>query len=527
MPISQTDLLFKLIKSLTKAEKRNFRLYVNRIQSGEKGKFVRLFDLLDKMSTYSEEVIYKNFKGLNKAKFSNLKRHLYSQILTSLRMINIQKHIDIQIREQIDFAKILYEKGLHLQALKLLERTKNLAYNSHQDYLHLEVLEIEKMIHSRHITRSKNVETLVDDLALKSHHRSKVIFNIAQLTNLKLKMHAHYIQKGHAATEADILEFREMFEANLPGLSYNEMTFFERIYFHQSHVWFHLTVQNHIYCYKHASNWVGLFNAFPDMKEKDPNLYMRGLHYMLIAAYNMGYYARFMEVLRAFEEFKEPQSKKLRPNARILSFIYRYTSRLNQHFMEGSFDEGLYLAKRIRQRIKRYRLQLDVHRIMVFYYKIACLYLGCEMPGKAIDMLNRVIDIETKHLREDIQVYSRLLFLVAHYEAGNFLFLEHQIKSSERFLNRTSNLSLVQKATLRFFSRLIKVSPEKKDELFQALYEELIALKKNPFEQRSFSYLDLSFWAKSKLLKVPMKTVIQRHFRDKIQKSGKLNRSNK
>ena len=50
MATPQTDHLFRLIKTLTKAEKRNFRLYVtrNQSQSNEDLKFIQLFDVLDK-----------------------------------------------------------------------------------------------------------------------------------------------------------------------------------------------------------------------------------------------------------------------------------------------------------------------------------------------------------------------------------------------------------------------------------------------------------------------------------------------
>ena len=95
---------------------------------------------------------------VKKRHLSNLKRHLYKQILISLRLIYIQKNIDIQIREQLDFARILYGKGLYMQSLKLLERIKRTALEHHQDVLHLEILEFQKMIEARHITRSRMVE---------------------------------------------------------------------------------------------------------------------------------------------------------------------------------------------------------------------------------------------------------------------------------------------------------------------------------------------------------------------------------
>ena len=70
------DHLFQLIKTLTKAEKRNFRLYVTRNQDSEDLKFIRLFDVLDKSKDYDESQIFKKVPEIKKEQLSNLKAHL-------------------------------------------------------------------------------------------------------------------------------------------------------------------------------------------------------------------------------------------------------------------------------------------------------------------------------------------------------------------------------------------------------------------------------------------------------------------
>ena len=117
------DPLFRLIKSLTKSEKRNFTLYVNRIQDTKEVKFVQLFEALDRQKEYSEEQVFQKIPDLKRSQLSNIRRHLYKQLLTSLRMINIQVNVDLAIREQIDFAKILYNKGFYKDSLKTVSYT--------------------------------------------------------------------------------------------------------------------------------------------------------------------------------------------------------------------------------------------------------------------------------------------------------------------------------------------------------------------------------------------------------------------
>ena len=197
MPIAQSDAVFSLIKSLSKAEKRNFKLYVKRLQSNQDVKFLQLFDTMDRMIKLDEVVLKKKMSALTSSQLSNLKRHLYTQILKSLRMIAVEKNVSIKVREQVDFAQILYSKGLYMESLKLLERVRLTAEKSRQEFQHMEILELQKRVEERHITRSRTVKNKMEDLIQDSTDQISVLDTEVKLTNLKIKMHGLYIKMGH------------------------------------------------------------------------------------------------------------------------------------------------------------------------------------------------------------------------------------------------------------------------------------------------------------------------------------------
>ena len=72
--------------------------------------------------------------------------NLYRQILASLRMNPAHKNIRIQIREQLDFASILYHKGLYKQSLRILDKAKELSILNEEKNLAFEIVELEKII---------------------------------------------------------------------------------------------------------------------------------------------------------------------------------------------------------------------------------------------------------------------------------------------------------------------------------------------------------------------------------------------
>jgi len=154
MPNRSTDALFQLIHSLQKAEKRNFKLYIKRNSGNDDLKIVQLFDALDKMSDYDETLLFKKNPTIKKQQLSNIKAHLYRELLASLRLLESVQNIDIQLHEQLDYARILYNKGLYLQSLKILDKIKETAKAHNQVSLLVQVIFLEKKIEALHITRS-------------------------------------------------------------------------------------------------------------------------------------------------------------------------------------------------------------------------------------------------------------------------------------------------------------------------------------------------------------------------------------
>ena len=186
----------------------------------------------------------------------------------------------------------------------------------------------------------------------------------------------------------------------------------------------------------------------------------------------------------------------------------------NKHFLEGSFTEGLALIPAIEEKIKEYEIYLDRHRVLVFYYKIACLYFGSGDYEKAIDYLNKIINWKVD-LRTDLQCYSRLLHLIAHYELGNEDILDHLIKSVYRFMSKMQNLSVVEEEIFKFIRTSFHISVKGIKPELEKLLVKLTAHQGDRFETRAFIYLDVISWLESKLENIPVQEVLKRKFAGK------------
>ena len=295
--------LFTLIHSMNKAEKRNFKLYIKKMEESTGQKLVQVFDVISKTKINDEQKIVAKLSGISATQFSNLKRHLYQQILTSLRLLTIQKNIEIQIREQLDFARILYGKGLFHQSLKILERIRIQAKENHLDLLLLEILEFLKLIEERHITRSRQEAGKMEGLESDALRQSEIILNSCQLSNLKISIHGFYIQYGHARNERNKKMFIEAFQEKLNKIDQSKLTFFEQVYLCQSWVWYYHILLDFDQCFIFAKKWIDVFEAVPNLIKEDPDLYLRGYHYVLTSLYHQGDQVGFKKFYKTFAKF--------------------------------------------------------------------------------------------------------------------------------------------------------------------------------------------------------------------------------
>ncbi|MBS1932852.1 MAG: hypothetical protein JST96_02565 [Bacteroidetes bacterium] len=517
MPNRSSDALFQLIKSLEKSEKRNFKLYVKRNSASEDLKITHLFDALDKMDIYDETQLLKKNKKLSKQQLSNTKAHLYKQILASLRLIRNEENIDMQLHEQLDYARILYNKGLYLQSLKFLDRIKENAKANHQFSFLLQVLFFEKKIEGLHITRS--MQDRAERLALEVEEVNCKLVMIGRLSNLSLQLYSWYIKNGHARNEKDEKALQLFFDEHLPSGIEKPEGFYEKLYLYQSYCWFAFIRQDFLMYYRYAQKWVDLFDREKNMIDIETAHYIKGLHNLLGAHFDLQNYKKFIDTLEVFEDFSNSSTVLHNDNNRIQTFIYLTISRINKHFIEGTFTEGLELVPGIQEKLHEYGLFIDRHRIFVFYYKIASLYFGSGDYENAIEYLNRIINWKVD-LRTDLQCYSRLLHLIAHYELGNFQLLEYLIKSVYRFMAKMENLGVVEEEIFNFLRRSFHVSPAKLKPEFEKLLEKLKQLENNPLATRAFAYLDIISWLESKIRNVPVQNIIHEKF---LKRNGKAN----
>ena len=132
--MKRSEHLFQLIKSLSKSEKRSFKLFANRHTIGDKNNYIELFDAIEKQIVYDEALLVKKIKDQKLVNnISSIKVQLYNLILKSLRQYNSGDKASYEIRMYMDYIDLLFEKGLYNQCKKILKTLKTQTFHNFKD----------------------------------------------------------------------------------------------------------------------------------------------------------------------------------------------------------------------------------------------------------------------------------------------------------------------------------------------------------------------------------------------------------
>ena len=189
--------------------------------------------------------------------------------------------------------------------------------------------------------------------------------------------------------------------------------------------------------------------------------------------------------------------------------MYKYNNLFNLHVLEGDFKESIKIIPFVLDGIEENKNFIDHHHIMLLYYKIACMYFTVDDFDNCIKYLSLIMKNKNIKMREDLQCFTRILNLIAHWEAGNDYNLDKIIRETYNYLDKMNDLHEVQKTILKYLNGLENIYPGEIKGFLRNLHKELIKYEDDPYEKRAFLYLDIISWLESKVSSKPLQVIIK------------------
>lgn len=264
--MNRKDSLFELIKSMTRTEKRYFRIhFINHTIKG-KSDFVEIFDTLNAQLDYNEKKLKWSFqKGL-----STKKKHLYEVLMKSLRAYHANHSGQIQFYNLMTDIVILSEKGLIKQAEKRLKKAESLAKSYS---LSLELLTINRL--KRKFLRQKTSKKKLPIL-ISFHEEGNCLLESFRLETTVLN---HYERLLWAERTNQVEEIQVQLDQAIALVSElhntSKLSVRSRLCIHMIYIFYYTHVQDIENAFKHRSILLNMFEEeYPILIEEHYKQYL-------------------------------------------------------------------------------------------------------------------------------------------------------------------------------------------------------------------------------------------------------------
>lgn len=489
--------LFTLIKSMTKAEKRHFKLSSSKYDKGSKNNYLRLFDLIDRMENYNEEVVSRKFSDIN---LSYTKNYLFNALLNSLRDFHSDISEDAQLKDMMRNAEILFRRGLYDMCYSVLQKTKEMALQHEKFLLLLEIIECERKVVFR-LDRSEEINRVMQETRIEENKIFEKYLNLARYRDLSRTMYLESRNNPAPSTPAEIKPFDTILNDPLLKDEANAISLEACFNYHNAlSVYYHAT-----------SNWEKLYEQrkkvyelFESKKAKEvlgyDGMFVSLNNYVVACTLNN----KHEEALLALQQLKALSGKIINFNKTHFTFTFTLELSILQYLKK--FKEACNCLKEYFEHVDLDAPGMQPSQTRLLYYSIAYVLFANGKSKEALTWLEKIISDRENSARPDLLHYGSLLSLIILLDIGELH--PEMIRRYMAASKKTGNMNTFEDQFFSFSLEYIDAEPQKKKGLLQNLKGNLVKLFSDKLQARVLHYFDIISWIEAKIQDKPLLDVI-------------------
>ena len=487
--------LFELIKSLSKQEKRHFKLFAQRHRIGSEIISIKLFDAIASQKEYNDQTLKIKFlKTGFSVHFAVTKHNLFYLILKSLNAYNTD--VNRELDELIHSINILYNKQLFHTCKKLLLKAKKIAVNLEKWERLIELEQIEGKIHLSDFDM-KQFKSFAESSYLNKKSAIQKIENVSDYRLLYYRIMTRMGKSDMTRKKSELTGYKKITRNKLFKNEHYAKSLNARYYFYASRYFYYRAIGNLQENYSYQLKMVEFLEKYPQFIRQDNQKYIAALNNLIIAQTQL---KLFDQALITVYKLREMISKYKLPSTfdlKMRIFTRSYHSELQIYILVGEFSKGIKIAHHIEEGLKKFFRKIGIEYQIMFYYQLFYVYFGNEQYSKALHFLNKVLSHKQIINLPEVNSIARITNLILHYEIGNFDLLEHVVRAVKRNLELSNRLFKVESALLKFIRK--EAVQEETQQSFLELKKEIENIIQDPFEKKILEYFDFISWIESKI----------------------------
>ncbi len=492
--MKRNDSLFRLIRSLSKSEKRFFKIYSERHVIGDQNNYVALFDTIDRQKNYNEEAIIKKFADRKFARrLPVAKNYLYELILKSMNQYHAQGSIDAELRELLGNVQFLYNKGLFDQAEKTIVKAKRLATDYEKLAVLPDILQWQKKIMEAQSYLS-NMEGELNEIYTEQTNVANQLKNLNEYWFLQAQIYYQHTHKGMLRQREDLNKIEQLIAHPLLQNEALAQTFESKLLLYKIQATYHFILRNFEQCYVYSQKTVELLQSRPELLQLDPLHYINSLNNLLNIIGMLGKDTERQQYIGQLKNMLHDKAFQNPESVQIKLFEAYYYHLMTWHISQNTFEQCLPNVLEMEQKMQQYDDQLDqMGRTMLCFYAFHIAF-GSKNYAYSYQWLQKIADEDRSQIRQDIYDFAQILQLVAAYEMDDAVLLRQKIRSIYRFLLQKERIYQSETLLLQWLKQTARSKQTDVPILLQHFTKQLNQLLLDPQERRILAYFDFSGW---------------------------------
>lgn len=497
--MNKASSLLVLVRSMTKAEKRLFKLSSN-IQKGDK-RYMKLFDLLEECSSV-EEAAGRFAQETGGGCFEMAAKHLYKLLIGTLTHLRGRHDIQSRIFARLSEADILFRCGLVQAALAELARAKKTAQQHELYALLLQIRQTELRYLGQDGFTLLSEKSLIEK-QMKINRTLSHLRYAAQHMQLYEILKHRSLHQTESRSEHQRQSLNDLVLSELNIIANNSYSGFEVDKLHQL---FQSTYFLQSGSYKVAIRaylrLLELFDENPGRMLNPPTYYLDAITGMLDTLQLAGLHAEmplFIDRLRELAAGDYTADFSFAVSARV--FLYDFSRCLGLGDIAAA--EALYTAAEAPLFRRMTALSLDI-QLLLSFDAVVLRFIGGHLREARKAMAGI---LGTGQVLDNFPIYRvvRLLNLLLQAESGHLDYIENEIKSVRRSASFEKNGS--EKLIFRFV-RSYPLTRERRARLWQRMRPEIEAVETDPYERPLLKYFDFMAWIEHRLTDIPLADIL-------------------
>jgi hypothetical protein len=486
--------LFDLIKSLSKSEKRYFRMLSSLNSRGGSNKYMQLFDLIDAQDSYDEQQTRAAFaKKFSARHFSESKYYLYNAILRALHLYDAEGSVDVQIVTALHQAMILYQRNLFRQSEKILARAREQAIENERWHLAVDAQHLEYMIETQKGTPPPQVDDLLSRVFTYNH----LWTNREEQWAINARILTHFTAMGRPRNPEQLARLNELLH-NDPEQQPTPAESPSATIFRLNSL---AVLQQASGDYRGAA---GSFSAMLPVLQSSS--YWSGdkqcpFTPVLYNICMLSIKARDPETFHRYYHFLIDCTDKSPRSAEYVMYIRTLALQPDLHQMMGEHQEALASSIELEQALARAEEgTIDVTTRAHVMMLLLAIHFGLGDYSRCIEYLNNIFAMKSDGLPTYQFGIARIYQVMIHFERGDDDLLEHLLRSVHRFFVASGNGYKAEKVIITFIKLALRSRNRSEwGGLFQGLLDDILPLADDPFESSFLNWIDLVSWLESKV----------------------------